>query len=131
VKLALSLTGTEGSNPSPSSAESATNLVTAGCVARGWDPEFESALLQRGGSNEPLWLPGASHAGGTQSSNPLCSSGESRANLTSHHRALAIFAGDRGFESISLQGRVQYELPRTNFETKSAQTIPPPDRQSM
>jgi transposase-like protein len=39
--------------------------------------------------------------------------------------------GDRGFESISLQGRVQCELPRTNFETKSAQTIPPPDRQSM
>jgi hypothetical protein len=30
-----------------------------------------------------LWLPGASHAGGTQSSNPLCSSGESIANLTS------------------------------------------------
>jgi hypothetical protein len=27
-----------------------------------------------------LWLPGASHAGGTQSSNPLCSSGESTAN---------------------------------------------------
>jgi hypothetical protein len=30
-----------------------------------------------------LWLPGASHAGGTQSSNPLCSSGESDANLSS------------------------------------------------
>jgi glycosyltransferase involved in cell wall biosynthesis len=29
-----------------------------------------------------LWLPGASHAGGTQSSNPLCSSGESGANST-------------------------------------------------
>jgi hypothetical protein len=29
-----------------------------------------------------LWLPGASHAGGTQSSNPLCSRGESCANLT-------------------------------------------------
>jgi hypothetical protein len=29
----------------------------------------------------------------------------------------------------SLQGRVQCELPRTNFETKSAQTIPSPDRQ--
>jgi len=28
-----------------------------------------------------LWLPGASHAGGTQSSNPLCSSDESRANF--------------------------------------------------
>ena len=28
-----------------------------------------------------LWLPGASHAGGTQSSNPLCFSGESCANL--------------------------------------------------
>jgi transposase-like protein len=41
------LTGTEGSNPSPSSAESATNLVAAGGVARGWDSEFESALLQR------------------------------------------------------------------------------------
>jgi hypothetical protein len=39
--------GTEGSNPSPSSAESATNLVAAGGVARGWDPEFESALLQQ------------------------------------------------------------------------------------
>src|SRR5580704_5943770 len=35
------------------------------------------------------------------------------------------------FESISLQGRVQCELPRTNLETKSAQTIPPPDRRSM
>jgi hypothetical protein len=32
--------------------------------------------------------------------------GESRAKLTSQHRALAIFAGDRGFESISLQQRV-------------------------
>src|SRR5580704_588771 len=31
----------------------------------------------------------------------------------------------------SLQGRVQCELPRTNLETKSAQTIPPPDRRSM
>ena len=60
--------GTDGSNPlssrgesaanpisagqghrldAPSSAESATNLVAAGGVARGWDPEFESALLQR------------------------------------------------------------------------------------
>ena len=29
--------GTDGSNPSPSSAESATNLVAAGGVARGWD----------------------------------------------------------------------------------------------
>jgi hypothetical protein len=28
-----------------------------------------------------LWLPGVSYAGGTQSSNPLCSSRESRANL--------------------------------------------------
>jgi hypothetical protein len=45
--------GTEGSNPAPSSAESATNLVAAGRVARGWDSEFESALLQRGVSNEP------------------------------------------------------------------------------
>jgi hypothetical protein len=34
-----------------------------------------------------LWLPGASHAGGTQSSNPLCSSAESVANLTSSIRA--------------------------------------------
>ena len=39
--------GTEGSNPLPSSAEAATNLVAAGGVARGWDSEFESALLQR------------------------------------------------------------------------------------
>ena len=38
---------------------------------------------------------------------------------------------DLEFESGLLQGRVQCELPRTNFETKSAQTIPPPDRQSM
>ena len=29
-----------------------------------------------------MWLPGVSHAGGTQSSNPLCSSGESGANST-------------------------------------------------
>jgi hypothetical protein len=29
------------------------------------------------GQQRTLWLPGASHAGGTQSSNPLCSSGES------------------------------------------------------
>src|SRR5580698_480951 len=35
------------------------------------------------------------------------------------------------FESCSLQGRVQCELPRTNLETKLAQTIPPPDRRSM
>ena len=39
--------GTMSSNPLCSSAESATNLVAAGGVARGWDPEFESALLQR------------------------------------------------------------------------------------
>jgi hypothetical protein len=39
--------GTDGSNPLPSSAEPATNLVAAGGVARGWDSEFESALLQR------------------------------------------------------------------------------------
>src|SRR5580704_18920747 len=38
-----------------------------------------------------LWLPGASHAGGTQSSNPLCSSGESPANLS--------------FRRIEVQGR--------------------------
>src|SRR5580704_747472 len=31
---------TEGWNPPPSSAESATNLVAAGGVARGWDPEM-------------------------------------------------------------------------------------------
>ena len=35
------------------------------------------------------------------------------------------------FESVFPQGRVQCELPRTNFETKSALTIHPPDRQSM
>jgi len=29
--------GTDGSNPASSSAESATNLVAAGGVARGWD----------------------------------------------------------------------------------------------
>jgi len=39
--------GTGSSNPFPYSAESATNLVAAGGVARGWDSEFESALLQR------------------------------------------------------------------------------------
>jgi ATP-dependent DNA ligase len=39
--------GTGSSNPLPSSAESAMNLVAAGGVARGWDSEFESALLQR------------------------------------------------------------------------------------
>ena len=39
--------GTEGSNLASSSAESATNLVAAGRVARGWDSQFESALLQR------------------------------------------------------------------------------------
>jgi hypothetical protein len=43
----LSCRGTKSSNPSPSSAESATNLVAAGGVARGWDSEFESALLQQ------------------------------------------------------------------------------------
>jgi hypothetical protein len=32
--------GTESSNPASSSAESATNLVAAGGVARGWDSEF-------------------------------------------------------------------------------------------
>jgi len=48
--------GTKGSNPAPSSAESATNLVAAGAVARGWDPEFESALLQQGVSCEPDFL---------------------------------------------------------------------------
>jgi hypothetical protein len=46
--------GTGSSNPSPSSAESATNLVAAGSVARGWDSEFESALLQRGVTKEPV-----------------------------------------------------------------------------
>ena len=45
--------GTKGSNPAPSSAESATNLVAAGGVARGWDPEFESALLQQRVHCEP------------------------------------------------------------------------------
>ena len=45
--------GTEGSNPLCSSAESATNLVAAGGVARGWDSEFESALLQRRVCCEP------------------------------------------------------------------------------
>ena len=47
-KSVVLLTGDrEGSNPAPSSAESATNLVAVGGLARGWDPEFESALLQR------------------------------------------------------------------------------------
>jgi hypothetical protein len=36
-----------------SSAESATNLVAAGGVARGWDSEFESALLQQTVSLSP------------------------------------------------------------------------------
>ena len=40
--------GTESSNPSSSSGESDANLVAAEGVARGWDSEFESALLQRG-----------------------------------------------------------------------------------
>jgi hypothetical protein len=48
--------GTQSSNPLCSSAESATNLVAAGGVARGWDPEFESALLQRGVKSEPGFL---------------------------------------------------------------------------
>jgi hypothetical protein len=39
--------GTESSNPASSSGESATNLVAAGSVARGWDSELESALLQQ------------------------------------------------------------------------------------
>jgi hypothetical protein len=30
--------------------------VAAGGVARGWDPEFESALLQRGVKSEPGFL---------------------------------------------------------------------------
>ena len=38
---------------------------------------------------------------------------------------------DSGDQTVAVaQGRVQCELPRTNFETKSAQTIPPRDRQS-
>jgi hypothetical protein len=45
--------GTKSSNPSSSSAESATNLVAAGGVVRGWDPEFESTLLQRRVHCEP------------------------------------------------------------------------------
>ena len=45
--------GTEGSNLLRSSAESATNLVAAGGVARGWDSEFESALLQQRVRSEP------------------------------------------------------------------------------
>ena len=50
------VSGTEGSNPLRSSAESATNLVAAGGVARGWDPEFESTLLQRRVTCEPDFL---------------------------------------------------------------------------
>ena len=46
--------GTDGSNPSPSSAESATNLVAAGGGARGWDPEFEP--LCSSGESTPLFL---------------------------------------------------------------------------
>jgi hypothetical protein len=61
---------------------------------------------------------------GTEGSNPPPSSGESRANLTSHHRALAIFGGDRGFESISLQRGVlckpDFRRRRIVDESKSA-----------
>ena len=50
--------GTKGSNPLCSSAESATNLVAAGGVARGWDSEFESALLLRRVLCEPDFVSG-------------------------------------------------------------------------
>src|SRR4051794_21185316 len=76
--------------------------------------EEEGTLLARGGhSTVNCRLSEApksrAYHGGTKGSNPACSSGESRAKLTSHHRALAIFAGDRGFESISLQQGVSSE----------------------
>ena len=50
---------------------------------------------------------------GTDGSIPASSSEESGANLISHYRAVAIFAGDRGFESISLQrGVCEASVPR-------------------
>ena len=56
-----------------------TPASAAFCAGYRW---FESISLQRGVQQRTLWLPGASHAGGTQSSNPLCSTSESGANLT-------------------------------------------------
>ena len=52
--------------------------------------KFESISLQRGVSNEPCGWPGASHAGGTQSSNPLFSTGESAMNSV---RAVGVVPG--------------------------------------
>ena len=56
---------------------------------RGWDPRVRIRLAPARSQQRTLWLPGAAHAGGTQSSNPLCSSGESGANrdaVFSRHR---------------------------------------------
>jgi hypothetical protein len=79
------LRGTEISNPFPSSGESCKPLVlhqrsAPGCFA---NRSFRAAVLTvrihlppARSQQRTLWQPGASHAGGTQSSNPLCSSGE-------------------------------------------------------
>ena len=100
--------GTEDSNPSLPTGESGANLTQNPSATRAasrerfrryWSGIANSrknfALPPRGGprvrirlppalsQQRTLWLPGASHAGGTQSSNPLCSSSESTANPTS------------------------------------------------
>jgi hypothetical protein len=60
-----------------------------------------------------LWLPGASHAGGTQSSNPLCSSGESIANLTSAIRRIPTLSPFReGVRPSRLAGSRRQTVPK-------------------
>jgi hypothetical protein len=79
------------------------------------DRGFESISLQRRVLANPAKAtrPNIHHrSGGTEGSNPPPSSGESAANLTSsirrQSRSVVSLAGDRGFESFSLQQRVKH-----------------------
>jgi len=65
---------------------------------------------------------GLAMGGGRPTERRFTVGGSGKSVARCHRTVLAYWK----FESISLQGRVQCELPRTNFETKSAQTIPPP-----
>ena len=54
-------------------ARRASSTQAAG-RSEGVGPRVRIRLAPARGQQRTLWLPGASHAGGTQSSNPLCSS---------------------------------------------------------
>jgi hypothetical protein len=70
----------EGATPKPGAVRG-TQWAALGTLAFRVGRRVRISFAPARSQQRTLWLPGASHAGGTQSSNPLCSSAESATNL--------------------------------------------------